>query len=318
MRSTPGSRLGSRVESGALGAEIGRFATINDLHIGEPAFGVLPRLAEDRGRHASSYSVRAARAAIDEAVAWGAEAVVVKGDITWSGRPIQWEQAGQVLGACPVPLAAIVGNHDVPAGSQPGRPWLEASGAAVVVDGEGPTATFEIAGVTAVLVHTATGPGRTASIEPATAEAAATAANRAGRSIVFMHHYIDRFAVATRFPRGVDHQSGDAFLRTLASIEHPPALVSTGHSHRHRRYRRHGLEISEVGSTKDYPGVWAGYIVHEGGLRQTVHRIMEPTVVDWTDRTANTCLGLWGRWTPGRAAWRDFSVRWPGGLRTAG
>ena len=42
--------------------------------------------------------------------------------------------------------------------------------------------------------------------------------------------------------------------------------------------------VTEVGSTKDHPGTWAGYLVYEGGIVQTVRRIMDPTALAWTER----------------------------------
>jgi hypothetical protein len=65
---------------------------------------------------------------------------------------------------------------------------------------------------------------------------------------------------------------------------------------------------TEVGSVKDYPGVWAGYEAHVGGLRQTVHRTGAPDVLRWTDRTASILLGMWGRWSPGTLDHRCLEV----------
>ena len=56
----------------------------------------------------------------------------------------------------------------------------------------------------------------------------------------------------------------------------PATLIVAGHTHRNRRYQVRGLTVAEVGSTKDYPGVWAGYSVYEGGIRQVVYRVAEP------------------------------------------
>ena len=77
-------------------------------------------------------------------------------------------------------------------------------------------------------------------------------------------------------------------------------MVTSGHTHRHRA-RRHGpLLVTEVGSPKDYPGTWAGYLVYEGGIVQTVRRVMAPEAIRWTQRTARMFGGAWGRWSPGR------------------
>ena len=301
------------------GQELGRFATISDLHIGEPGFGIAPRVHEPRGRYRDHFTVRAARAAIDEAVAWGAELIVVKGDITWTARPGQWERAAAVLSAAPVPVVAVVGNHDVTPRGQDGRRWLEDAGVTVVVDHENVADAVDVAGMRIVLAHTSGEHHRDKGQVPrATSERVASLLSAAPdrRTMVVLHHYLSRFPKATRWPPGVDH--GDALrLRQEFAAGGPPTLVTSGHTHRHRRYARDGITFTEVGSTKDYPGVWAGYVAHEGGVRQVVRRIGEPSVVEWTDTTKHACLGLWGYWTPGLLSWRCFSLPWAATRRSA-
>ena len=75
-----------------------------------------------------------------------------------------------------------------------------------------------------------------------------------------------------------------------------------GHTHRNRRYRVRGIDVIEVGSTKDYPGQWAGYSVYEGGIRQVVRRVSQPDVIAWTEMTGRALGGLWRRWSPGSLA----------------
>jgi hypothetical protein len=50
--------------------------------------------------------------------------------------------------------------------------------------------------------------------------------------------------------------------------------------------------VTEVGSPKDYPGTWAGYVVHEGGIRQVVRRVAAPEVIRWTESTDGPCSGV--------------------------
>ena len=52
--------------------------------------------------------------------------------------------------------------------------------------------------------------------------------------------------------------------------------------------------VTEVGSVKDHPGTWAGYLVYEGGIVQTVRRIMDPTALAWTERDAGVGHGCVG------------------------
>lgn len=298
-----------------VGRRLARVATISDLHVGEPGFGTLPRRHAPRARGREHYTVRAARAAIDEAVTWGAELIVVKGDITWTARPGQWERAAQLLADAPVPVVAMLGNHDTSTRGQDGRPWLEEAGIDVIVDAENDVDHVDVAGMRLAFAFVSSSHNHGAGTLP---EATTTRlvesidATPAGAgSMVLLHHYPNRFAASTRYPMGIHHEQAARLFDGLAGLERPPALVTCGHSHRHRRYRRSGIEVTEVGATKDFPGVWAGYAVHEGGLRQVVRRITEPSVVERVDRTSTSCLGLWGRWTPGLLSWRCFSVAWP-------
>lgn len=295
------------------GKLVTKVATISDLHIGEPGFGVLPRIHPTHLLGGDHYSVRAARAAIDEAVAWGAELVVAKGDLTWTARPGQWELVAEVLAASPVPVIAVVGNHDVNRRGSEGRRWLEAAGVSTIVDRHTPVASVDAGPLRIVLAHTNSeyhGPARIdAGIRRRVLDALA-AVPAGGGSMLVTHHYPNRFPLTTRYPAGIRHDDAAALFDTLSRLDRPPTLVTCGHSHRNRRYRRSGIDVSEVGSTKDYAGVWAGYAVHEGGIRQVVRRIAEPSVVEWIERTKRSCFGLWGEWTPGRLRWRCFSLPW--------
>jgi 3',5'-cyclic-AMP phosphodiesterase len=91
----------------------------------------------------------------------------------------------------------------------------------------------------------------------------------------------------------------------------PATFVTAGHSHRHRARSWNGIPITDVGSTKDHPGVWGAYTVHADGIRQSVRRISEPGVIAWTERTADVLFGQWGRWSPGRLHDRCITHRWP-------
>ena len=60
-----------------------------------------------------------------------------------------------------------------------------------------------------------------------------------------------------------------------------------------------------------YGGTWAGYVVHEGGIRQVVRRVAAPAAIRWTEETKRALLGVWGRWSPGRLDDRCLSHTWP-------
>ena len=94
------------------------------------------------------------------------------------------------------------------------------------------------------------------------------------------------------------------------SAAHPDTLITAGHTHRNRRRAYRRVPITEVGSPKDYPGVWAGYVVHEGGIRQVVRRIADPQALAWTERTSGALMGWWRYWSRGSLDARCFSHTW--------
>lgn len=296
-----------RLPEAPPGKLLSRIATISDLHVGEPKFGLLPSVREPAGT-SPRYAARCASAAIAEAAAWGAQLLVVRGDLTWSGRAAQWEQLAAVFADAPMPVVTVLGNHDCTSKGADGRKWLTAAGVRVTDD----AGAVDVDGLRVVLVHTpqrGQRPGSVPAERRSRAVALADDAPAGSGVLVVMHHYPDHYARPTRYPRGLLHDDAVALLRALP----PRTLVATGHSHRHRRYTREGIEIVESGSTKDYPGVWAGIAVHEGGVRHVVRRIEADTALAWTERTAHALGGWWGRWTPGQRQARCFTYGWPSG-----
>jgi len=281
-----------------------RVATIGDLHIGETSFGMLPRISSQRDP-AVAHPVMCVAAAVDELLAWGAEYLVVKGDLAHGNRRWEYELAGELLGGLPVPTMVLPGNHD---GGNIQRhdaaATLAAHGLCLVED----VAVVDRPGVRIIGVdtRTATQAGTVAARTPAVTAAAGGAA---GGALVVLHHQLTTAPVTMYPPPGVPAGEARRFLDEVASAQ-PRTLVTSGHTHRHRA-RRHGpLVVTEVGSPKDYPGTWAGYLVYEGGIVQTVRRVMAPDAIRWTQRTARMFGGAWGRWSPGRLGDRCLSQRW--------
>jgi Icc protein len=130
-----------------------------------------------------------------------------------------------------------------------------------------------------------------------------------------LHHPPELRPYPTVYPPGIPYRVSIALLDAVAHAN-PSTFVTAGHRHRNRLYHYGGLTISEVGSTKDYPGVWAGYRVYEGGITQTVRRISRPDVLAWTEATRRAINGQWGLWAQGNLADRCFSLAWSG-TRTA-
>ena len=285
------------------GPELCRVATVSDTHIGGVGFGWLPHAAPPDLRMHD----RCLTAAIDEATAWGADLLVVKGDLTEGGRPAQWEAAAEILGRATVPVIVVAGNHDIRRLASDGSAALADVGIHArpgdVIVRDLPGLRVVAADVTVPGHHHGTLDGTGAAIIEA-------AAGAEGGVLVAMHHHLQRFGPWTHWPPGITGTEANPFLDALAAA-HPASLVTSGHTHRHRR-RRHGpVVVTEVGSTKDFPGTWAGYVVHEGGIRQVVRRVADPDCLAWTESTRRVFLGTWGTWAAWSLGARCFSHPWP-------
>lgn len=286
------------------GEELLRVATISDLHLGEEGFGLVKRMREHPAP-ADGYPLRCARAAARAAVAWGADLLVIKGDITDLGMPEHWELVDELLADIPLPVIAIPGNHDtvgrtrsLDAATELRRRGLFPS--------EVQTRDYE--GVRVVGVDTTCG-GRTWGRINRRLDDVASALDVETPALVFMHHHFETHHYPRIWPIGTPLREARGALRTMTEAN-PDLLVSSGHTHRNRVRRDGPAVITEVGSTKDYPGVWAGYVVHPSGVRQVVRRVAQPDCLAWTDRTHAAVAGIWGRWSPGRIADRCLTHSW--------
>ncbi len=291
------------------GRLLSKFATVSDMHIGERRFGILERIQDQRqpSEVTQPYPNRALQAAIDEAVAWGAQLLVAKGDLVHMATPAEARDVGRLLAASPVPVEALLGNHDNNTGVNL-RALLEREG--IIVPWR-PRA-LELDGARLVLASTAHGGARyhRGQFTPALArQVARLAAEAAGPVWVGLHHPPERHHWPTVYPPGLPFEEGRGLFAQLARAK-PDAFVSCGHRHRNRRYYYQGLTVTEVGSTKDYPGVWAGYKVFEGGVLQVLRRTARPDVLSWTETTRRALNGQWARWSPGRLSDRCLVHSW--------
>jgi hypothetical protein len=286
------------------GRYLGRFATVSDVHVGETGFGHLPRLRLSSD-FATAHPVICLRAALRELQMWGAEGLVVKGDLTHDCRAREFDLAASILATFPGSLHVMPGNHD-------GGNHRHDDGAAVLerhgMEIEWATSALQVGGLDLVSVNTVRA-GHEHGYLPGAEDPVFDLVGRGRPTMVVLHHQLMTTRVPYYLPPGVPNGPAEAFLDHLAAVN-SALIVTTGHTHRHRR-RRHGpIVITEVGSVKDHPGTWAGYLVYEGGIVQSVHRIMDPVALAWTERTRTNALGAWGRWSPGRLADRSFTHRW--------
>jgi 3',5'-cyclic-AMP phosphodiesterase len=292
-----------------LGEALYRFATISDMHVGERFVGPARRLRDPRPRpdDLDPYPIRCAVAALAEAQDWGAELLVVKGDLTYAARPAETSLVADALASTRVPVQAILGNHDVA-----GRADVAAVLGERGIPAHRDACSMDLPGLRLVFGHTPV-PGLHGGRlggEHAR-DLAELAGGTAGPVVLIVHHPPRRLPVQTYYPPSISWRDSNRLLGEV-SAQNPSTLVLAGHTHRNRLYRSHGVLVSEVGATKDYPGQWAGYTVYERGIRQVVRRIMRPDVIAWTEMTKRVALGLWGWWSPGRLSDRCWVVEWPG------
>jgi hypothetical protein len=290
------------------GDELFRFATLSDLHLGAQHFGRI-----DEGDVEVPHPVRCTRAAIAEALAWGARRLVVKGDMVHTSRPHTWAIAADLLADLPVPVDMICGNHEVN-GASTVDAFAEAARHGLSLH-PGVT-TIDLPGLRVVLFDSSLpllDMGRWDHAQGPVCDALSEAG---GPAMVFAHHQPQEWVVPTYLPLGAPARATRRFLRA-ARAANPTLLGASGHTHRHRRRRVEGVEWAETGSPKDYPGTWTGYVVHEGGVRQVVRRVAQPDCIRWTERTRELAYGAWGHWSPGSLDDRCFVHRWADDQRDA-
>ncbi len=293
------------------GRELYRFATLSDLHIGISGFDYRNRMVEELTPGVDPHTIRCTRAAVDELLRWGAQRVVLKGDITERGLPDEWEDVAKIFANLPVPIEAVAGNHDSKRAAGKICPSDGAARAGLYLAME-PEAV-DLPGLRLVLAPT-TRPGhnRGRLTRERTERVAELLRGSSGPALVALHHYLQVTPVAWFWPPGIPRPQATRFLRAVAGAN-PRTFITSGHTHRHRRRTVGTLVLTEVGSPKDYPGTWAGYVVHEGGIRQVVRRVESPECLGWLERTRWAALGAWGRWSPGLLASRCFTHVWPEG-----
>ncbi|HEX2047163.1 MAG TPA: metallophosphoesterase [Acidimicrobiales bacterium] len=282
-----------------LGERLATVVTVTDVHIGETECGryegvnLGPPLRSEPGE--PPYPETMARAAAEEIVARRPDAVVAKGDLTAWGAA---EEMGTFLSifepAFSDRLHWTYGNHDVSSRSElgpcPAHELIAVEGARVaLLDTAVPA---QVGGrVTAEQLEWLDSVG----------------ADGDTPVLVFGHHPVYDH---TSFTAGINPEDSDRLVELFARRS---ALVGyfAGHTHRNlvRRLPATGeLPWAEVGATKDYPGVWAEYRVHEGGIAQVVHRISSPEALAWTDRTREMFGGLYPSYSFGTLADRCFVV----------
>ena len=286
------------------GERLATVATVNDLHFGEVECGVLngiddaPIYTTPPGEE--PYPELMNRGAIAEMRAIEPDAVVVKGDLTSMGTRAEYEQFLEAYGpAFGERLVHVRGNHDAYHGetfaSEPHR-------------------AVHLPGVTLAVIDTSI-PGKASGGVPLeTLDWLDQLAAEADRPVlVFGHHHPWDPSSPTR-PEAYFGINPDDSERLVALVARRPRIVGYFAGHTHRNRVRHFAATGdvpwvEVACVKDFPGAWAEYRVHEGGILQVFRRISDPDALAWSEKTRDLYAGLYEQYAFGRLADRCFPIR---------
>ena len=251
-----------------------RFATVNDVHFGETECGRVgdsPLGPIQRSEDGDEpYPITMNSGAIAEIAAIDPAAVVVKGDLTEDGRDAEFEAFLGHYGVFGERLHVVRGNHDSYRGQEvhAGDRWIELPGVAIA------------------LLDTTIPGATTGNITPDQLEWLDARLRGSTTPVIIMGHHQQW----TEGNRSDDyfglHPDCSDLLDDVCDAHACVVAYTAGHTHRHRvrRMRRSGVPTVEIGCVKDFPGTWAEYRVHEGGIMQVVHRISSPTALRWSEK----------------------------------
>jgi 3',5'-cyclic AMP phosphodiesterase CpdA len=284
---------------GRLLATIG---TANDVHFGETECGKTGDPAVDAiGPVLSSapgeppYPEMMGSAVVDDLLALDPDVVVVKGDLTDSGRDEEYAAFLASYGRLGERMQHVRGNHDAMR-----DPNLARNDTPFAVD---------VNGVTLVVLDTVV-PGRCGGALDATQRdfVHEVAGATSGPVLLFAHHPLTHWDT----DYCIDPPDGDALVEVLA--RHPNVVASfAGHTHTNRLVRDERVpevKFSETNCGKDFPGAWAEIRVYEGGLTQVLRRVQRPDAVTWAERARHMLQGYYRDLVFGDITDRAFTREW--------
>jgi 3',5'-cyclic AMP phosphodiesterase CpdA len=306
----------------ARGRQTASFATLNDLHFGEPRFGgtLLPdgsygAAAEgfadvSDGEGDEPYWKVMNDDAVADINAAEVDLVVIKGDIADAGRRDQFAAAAATFARFASPWQAFLGNHDY-YGLLEGEP---VDGYALLGQQPAPR-TLDLGGWRLVLVDTVE-PGAHHGVLPDSRLrwlADALEQTRAARlpTLVLMHHQPVPHRFADRFPNTIGIVPAHS-ARLFALLGNHPQVkgVLIGHTHQNRvrRYAESGpVPFVEVNCVKDYPGGFAHYrLFDDGTFGQEVRRTSSRRALAHSTRCRDFFAGGYRRFALGELADRSF------------
>lgn len=288
------------------GAPLAKVASLTDLHFGSTVFGLRRNIADRSGLPVPA-AQRAAAAAVEEASAWDADLMVVKGDVTHRGWHEQWAAAVATLQRAQMPVVVTVGNHDL-SHVREVEPAVVLAGTGLVH--AGPLAVRDLPGLRVIVADSAVHAKAWGSIRTDRADLLDALAEADRPVLLCFHHPPEPAPLRTAPSTGIRWPEAAGLLVAIRRAKRD-VVITCGHSHRHRIRSWGGIPIAETGATRDYPGTWTQYLACEGGLVQVTRRIEAPEAIGWTQQTGRALGGIWGRYAAGRLRDRCHVWRWP-------
>ncbi len=290
------------------GRLVATIATANDVHFGETECGrtgdpatdaIGPILSVAPGD--DPYPLVMNRAAVAEMADIAPDAVVVKGDLTDTGRPEEYAQFLSVYGAFGERLHHVRGNHDAMR-----DPTLATCDTPYAVE-LGPLTLAVLDSTVPGRVGGALDPRQRAWLDDLTAASTVPV-------MVFAHHPL--WDLDARHPVDPDYVvARDDSAAALDIVARRASIVGgfAGHTHTNRVIRRdraRNVPLVEVACAKDYPGAWAEYRCYEGGYTQVMRRMTAPDAFAWSERCRAMIQGIYRDLVLGSIRSRCFTVRY--------
>ncbi|HEV7719775.1 MAG TPA: metallophosphoesterase [Iamia sp.] len=277
-------------------------ATVNDVHFGETVCGIID--GSDMGPTFSSapgeppYPEVMNGGAVAEIGALDPDAVIVKGDLTNGGTDGEVDAFLAAYASLADRMTWVRGNHESHKGLQRGAV---------------PVQTVDLPGVRIVLLDTSVEGVENGGVDADQLAQLDALAAEADRPVLLMGHHHAWNPDSAERPESYFGINPDDSERLVEVVARRPRIVAqlAGHTHRNRvrRFAATGdVPWVEVSCVKDYPGAWAEYRVHEGGIVQVFHRISTPEALAWTEQTRHMYGGLYADYAFGTVADRNFLI----------
>jgi len=325
-RAAPDAYFQRRVRTMAAPAaeQTACFATLNDLHFGEPRFGGRPTPDGDTGPEAPGYpgvletegqvpywQVMNGDAVADINAA-DVDCTIIKGDIADMGRPEQFAIARQTFDRFEQPHHVLLGNHDYYAW----RDGNEVDGYDLLGQPETPR-HFELGGFRIIFLDTVI-PGKhhgrlNADRLSWLSQALEQARDLKQPTLIFMHHQPVPAGHEHKLTNRIGIPPADSHALFGLLGQHPQLKgVLIGHTHRNRvrRYSESGdTPYVEVHCVKDYPGGFGHYrLFADGSFRQEARRTSSQRALSHSRRCRDFFRGSYKDFSLGKLSDRSFCV----------